>query len=70
MSEPGNSDALGAATYELDKEQIRKFYDVVSSHFHDLWGEHIHRGYWVRGDETKETAQLQLIERLAQVANI
>ena len=70
MSEPGNSDPIGAATYELDKEQIRKFYDVVSSHFHDLWGEHIHHGYWVRGDETKETAQLQLIERLAQAADI
>ena len=66
VSERGNSDALEAATYELDKEQIRKFYDVVSSHFHDLWGDHLHHGYWVHGDETKETAQLQLIDRLAR----
>jgi tocopherol O-methyltransferase len=53
-----------------DKESIREFYDVVSSHFHDLWGEHLHHGYWIRGDETKERAQIQLIEHLAQLAEI
>ena len=30
----------------------------------------MHHGYWVRGDESKETAQIQLIEHLAQLANI
>jgi tocopherol O-methyltransferase len=53
-----------------DKEEIREFYDLVSSHFHELWGEHLHHGYWIRGDETKEKAQIQLIEHLAQIANI
>ena len=53
-----------------DKESIREFYDVVSSHFHELWGEHLHHGYWIRGDETKERAQIQLIEHLAQLAEI
>jgi tocopherol O-methyltransferase len=53
-----------------EKEKIREFYDLVSSHFHDLWGEHLHHGYWIRGDETKERAQIQLIEHLAQIADI
>ena len=53
-----------------DKEKIREFYDFVSSHFHELWGEHLHHGYWIRGDETKERAQIQLIEHLAQLAKI
>jgi tocopherol O-methyltransferase len=53
-----------------DKEKIREFYDLVSSHFHELWGEHLHHGYWIRGNETKETAQIQLIEHLAQLAKI
>ena len=57
-------------TRQNDKEKIREFYDVVSSHFHDLWGEHLHHGYWIRGDETKERAQVQLIEHLAQIADI
>src|SRR5207248_5861380 len=41
-----------------------------SLYYHSLWGEHIHHGYWIRGDESKETAQVQLIEHLAQAAGI
>jgi len=57
-------------TRKNDKEKIREFYDLVSSHFHDLWGEHLHHGFWIRGDESKERAQIQLIEHLAKIANI
>jgi tocopherol O-methyltransferase len=57
-------------TRKYDKQQIREFYDLVSSHFNELWGDHIHHGYWIRGDETKERAQIQLIEHLAQIAKI
>lgn len=53
-----------------DKERIAEFYDLVSSHFHELWGEHLHHGYWIHGNETKERAQIQLIEHLAQLAKI
>jgi tocopherol O-methyltransferase len=35
-----------------------------------LWGEHLHHGYWIHGDEPKEKAQLQRIEHLARVANL
>ncbi len=60
----------GAMTRHNDKVKIREFYDLVSSHFHDLWGKHLHHGYWIRGDETKERAQIQLIEHLAQTASV
>ena len=60
----------GAMTRPNDKEKVTKFYDLVSSHFHDLWGEHLHHGYWIHGDEPKERAQIQLIEHLAQIANL
>lgn len=53
-----------------DKEKVREHYDRMSSYYRSLWGEHIHHGYWIRGDESKETAQLQLIEHLAQAAEI
>ena len=43
---------------------------MVSPYYQSLWGEHIHHGYWVRGDETKEQAQIQLVEHLAQVAGL
>ena len=53
-----------------EKRKIIEHYDVASPYYHSLWGEHIHHGYWVRGDEPKETAQIQLIEHLAQLANL
>ena len=53
-----------------DKRRIIEHYDVLSPYYRSLWGEHLHHGYWIRGDESKEKAQLQLIEHLAQLANI
>src|SRR6202049_330041 len=53
-----------------DKHKIIEHYDVVSPYYRSLWGEHLHHGYWIRGDESKEKAQLQLIEHLAQLADV
>jgi tocopherol O-methyltransferase len=53
-----------------DKQRVIEHYDVVSPYYRSLWGEHLHHGYWIRGDESKEKAQLQLIEHLAQLANV
>jgi tocopherol O-methyltransferase len=53
-----------------DKGRIVEHYDTVSPYYQSLWGDHIHHGYWIRGDESKETAQLQLTEHLATLANI
>jgi len=53
-----------------DKHKIIEHYDAVSPYYRSLWGEHLHHGYWIRGDESKEKAQLQLIEHLAQMANV
>jgi len=43
---------------------------MVSPYYRSLWGEHIHHGYWIRGDESKETAQVQLAEHLANLAHV
>jgi len=53
-----------------DKHRIIEHYDLVSPYYRSLWGEHLHHGYWIRGDESKEQAQLQLIEHLARLAKI
>src|ERR1700692_2527955 len=52
------------------KIRIIEHYDVVSPYYRSLWGEHLHHGYWIRGDESKEKTQLQLTEHLAQLANV
>jgi tocopherol O-methyltransferase len=52
------------------KPRIIEHYDIVSPFYRSLWGDHLHHGYWIRGDGSKEKAQLQLAEHLAQLANI
>jgi tocopherol O-methyltransferase len=53
-----------------DKQRIIEHYDIVGPFYRSLWGEHLHHGYWIRGDESKEKAQIQLIEHLARLANV
>ena len=53
-----------------DKQKIIEHYDVLGPLYRSVWGEHLHHGYWIRGDESKEQAQLQLVEHLAKFANI
>ena len=53
-----------------EKSKIIDHYDRVSPYYYSLWGEHLHHGYWIRGDESKETAQLQLIEYLSRLADV
>lgn len=53
-----------------DTKDVSAFYDFASHYFRTLWGEHFHHGYWIRGDESRETAQNQLVDRLAARAAI
>ncbi len=53
-----------------DKVKIVEHYDVVSPYYQALWGDHLHHGFWITGDESKETAQVQLIEHLADLADV
>ena len=53
-----------------DKKKVRDHYDRVSPYYRELWGEHLHHGYWIRGTESKEEAQRQLVEHVAAAARI
>jgi cyclopropane fatty-acyl-phospholipid synthase-like methyltransferase len=59
-----------ASSRPNDKRKIVEHYDLVSPYYRSLWGEHLHHGYWIRGDESKELAQLQLAEHLGNLANV
>ncbi len=48
-----------------EKTKIVDHYDKISPFYHSLWGEHLHHGYWIRGNESKETAQVQMVEHIA-----
>ena len=55
--------------FHVDVDRVRKHYDRLSFLYRMFWGEHLHHGYW-NGGETAERAQIQLMEQLAQRAEI
>lgn len=55
------------------QEKIQRFYDSSSSLWEQVWGEHMHHGYYgATGTERKERrqAQIDLIEELLQWADV
>jgi len=64
-----SSDGHSQAMTDL-KPKIQEHYDELSPYYHDLWGRHIHHGFWVKGDETKEEAQIRLIEEMIHRGNL
>jgi tocopherol O-methyltransferase len=55
--------------FVVDTREVQKHYDRLSRFYRMLWGEHIHHGYWENGESIKQ-AQLKLMERLAEKAQI
>ena len=57
------------ACQTVNKNVIRKHYNLATLFYWLLWGRHIHHGYW-DADESPRIAQDQLIDRLAIAAGI
>lgn len=53
----------------VEKRIIRGHYNLTTPFYRLLWGPHIHHGLW-DGEETPRTAQIQLTERLADLAAV
>ncbi|KAL9582770.1 MAG: hypothetical protein Q9212_003103 [Teloschistes hypoglaucus] len=52
------------------KERIRHHYEQASEYYYTLWGEHIHHGYFLDSTDTKERAQVRLIQLLLDRAQL
>jgi tocopherol O-methyltransferase len=44
---------------------IAAHYDELDAFYREIWGEHVHHGYWISGRETPEQAADALVELLA-----
>ncbi len=60
---------MAIACDTIKKRSIQNHYDLSTLFYRLLWGPHIHHGYW-NADESPRLAQLQLTERLAEMAGI
>ncbi|KAJ9114456.1 hypothetical protein QFC20_001600 [Naganishia adeliensis] len=65
-TEPASTEAGSVGTFEALKGRIKAHYDVCSGYYLNLWGQHIHHGYWTEETShlSKEDAQVALIELL------
>src|SRR5262245_66546563 len=64
---PRRGDVMAGGSGLVDA--VRTHYDRLSFFYRTFWGEHIHHGYW-EADEPPETAQVQLVARLAERAGV
>lgn len=53
-----------------DTAKIKEHYDIASPLYKELWGHHIHHGYWITGKESKEEAAQNLVDLLIQKAEL
>jgi tocopherol O-methyltransferase len=44
---------------------VAAHYDELDSFYREIWGEHVHHGYWTTGRETPAEAAVALIDHLA-----
>jgi tocopherol O-methyltransferase len=44
---------------------VAAHYDDLDVYYRDIWGDHVHHGYWAKGDETPEAAVEALIALVA-----
>jgi tocopherol O-methyltransferase len=40
-------------------------YNELDTFYREIWGDHVHHGYWARGDESPELAVEALVELVA-----
>ncbi len=57
-----------AAGRTIDRAAVASHYDELDHFYREVWGDHVHHGLWLRGDETRERAVEQLAELVAQNA--
>lgn len=50
--------------------QIAGHYDTLDDIYRDVWGAHVHHGFWVRGNETLREAADQLVAAVAAPLNL
>lgn len=55
---------------KIEREHVASHYDELDHFYRDVWGDHVHHGLWLRGDETREKAVLNLVDLIAREARI
>lgn len=49
---------------------VASHYDELDAFYRDVWGEHVHHGLWIKGNESRAEATRQLVELIAGEARV
>jgi len=61
---------LISAASQFDAAVVADHYDELDVFYRELWGEHVHHGLWVNGQESPEVAVRHLVDVVAKEAQI
>jgi len=53
-----------------DSATIADHYNELDLFYREVWGEHVHHGLWISGDEDPDQAVVQLVQLVAEKAKI
>jgi cyclopropane fatty-acyl-phospholipid synthase-like methyltransferase len=59
-----------ASNTQISAADVARHYDELDAFYRDIWGEHVHHGFWLRGDESQALAVRQLVALVASEAHI
>ena len=54
----------------MDARSVALHYDELDLAYRRIWGDHVHHGYWRRGDETPEQAAAEMVALVEQKLGI
>jgi tocopherol O-methyltransferase len=57
-------------TKAITTERIRQFYDLGSPLYFEVYGQHVHDGYYITGKESKQEAQENLTKIIVEKAHL
>jgi tocopherol O-methyltransferase len=59
-----------ASRETIEGAAVARHYDELDAFYREIWGEHVHHGLWIRGDETQPQAVRQLIDAVVAEGQI
>jgi cyclopropane fatty-acyl-phospholipid synthase-like methyltransferase len=54
----------------ISEAAIADHYDELDPFYREIWGQHVHHGLWLKGDESSAEAVLNLVKLVAQKAKL
>ncbi len=55
---------------QVTTNKVADHYDELDQFYREVWGNHVHHGYWKTGRETPEQATVELIKLMSSVVDI